>query len=377
MYQPYPGLLDLSDLTLEVQGELVKEDGTKFAPADNVILSNNSLHSFIKTVTVVANGTQIEFNNYYSLNSYIKQIIGFRSHDISQKGTLIGMHELGFNPVEFTDASFANIPEDVKKRMEKVKQDGFVFKGPLMIDLASVTSYLVNGIQLQLKIELQEPTYYIGSPNLTPKIRLSSIKLFSRVAKLRQNMGLATEKSIMRGPLVYNFKKFVGKTYVIPARQTQLSIESPFLGSIPHRLFAVMIDHSSFVGSSFKTNPQFFRHNDLKRVSITVNDTYRYNLTSQFTSDTTGLYYECLKAIGGDDDHLLSRDAFENGSTLLVFNLSPELLKEALHINKSGVLRMNIELGTPTDQNISLYLLGEFQSFMRVFSDRSISIHNT
>ena len=373
---PVQGLTDLSDLTLELKGYLTKEDGTQLVDADNVLILNNGLHSLIKSVTVIANNTQIEFSGNYSINSYINQITGFSPHDLLQRGELIGLRDPSFAPKQITDQHFADMPESLKRYMKRIKDEGIHFKGPLMIDIATVSSYLLSGVHIKIKIELHEPSYYLCSPNLRPKLKISSMKLFTRVLKLRQNMALGLENTIKRSPVVYSFRKQMGKSFVIPSRQTHINIENPFISGIPEKIFIVMIDHQAYVGSSYKSNSFYFDHNQLKRISITLNDSYKYNCTAQFPSDTTDIYYETLRALGSDHDHLLNRNVFEKGTTILAFNLNPELLKDALHLNKTGVLRVNIELTQPSQENISLYMLGEFQSYLKITHERQISLHH-
>ena len=370
------GLIDLSDLTLELGGKVTAEDGKPLGDDHNVVLANNGLHSFIKSITLFMNGTQVEVQPNYNYNSYLKNITNFDKSDIPTKGTLFGLRLPEFNPKEFTDETFEGMHNDLKKEMKRIKEHGFHFKGPLQLDVASAPSYLINNVPLRIRIELNEHGNILGSPNLKPKVKIEKMKLYTRVLYMRPNADLALQKSIANKPLVYHFTKFHTKNYILPAQQKVLYCENPFLSHVPSKIYIVLMDHQSYASSSYKLNPYRFDHCKLQRVTITLNDNIKYDISCNFPHDYTNIYYDTLKSLGGGTHHLLKRKYFDHGSTILVFNMENEILENGIHLNKSGTLRIQITLAEPPPNNISCYMMGESQSYFQISHDRRVTLHS-
>ena len=114
------------------------------------------MHSFVKSVTVTANGTQIEVQPNYTYNSYVKTLVSLSALDVPAKGSVIGFRKPDYNPPEYTAENFANIDNGTKHDIKKWKEHGFVFKAPLLLDISSVQAYLVPGVQLRIKLEMND-----------------------------------------------------------------------------------------------------------------------------------------------------------------------------------------------------------------------------
>ena len=371
-----PNLINLSNLCLSVKGTICKGDGTAYTIAENVMLTNNTMHSLIKSVTVHLNGTLVESTNNYAYNSMIKQLISLSNDDISRSGECVGLFSLDkFKGETYSD--LANLNEKLKNKMNSIKESGFDYYGPLHLDISSTHCYLAPSVEIQIKIDLNDSAFVIGASTDVdrPKYLIKSMTLHVQHLAVRTNASLALEKSMFTGNLCYPFRKFMSKTVLIGANQTMLSCENIYQGVIPACLYFVFLDLNAFSNKSYTTNKLHFHHRDLRNVKITVNNKVAYNIKSKFNHETTELYSTILQSLGGDgQSHLLKYDDWLNGCSVFAFNLNGEMLKGGIHPTMSGAnLRLELELDK-NDKNLVLYLLGEFQSSFEINHSRQVTL---
>ena len=73
-----PALIDLNDICLEIKGKITKSDGALLGEEDNIVLTNNFLHSCLKSISLYLNGILVESQTNYAHNAMIKQLTKFK-----------------------------------------------------------------------------------------------------------------------------------------------------------------------------------------------------------------------------------------------------------------------------------------------------------
>ena len=137
-----------------------------------------------------------------------------------------------------------------------------------------------------------------------------------------------------------------------------------------------MMNHHSFSSADFKRNSLHLIHNKLQHIRVKVNDETKVSVGCEFPTDTCSPYFETLRGIGGENNHMLKRKYFDHGCSVLVFTLSPELLSDGLNIAKKGNLRVELDFAEPPDYNTTVYMIGETPAYFKVDGDRRVTYHS-
>ena len=375
---PSNDLIDLSNLVLDIKAQVVDSNGQALGDAIKFNLTNNTLHSIIRSVTVFFNGVQVEHQNLYSYNALLKTLTGFKPEDLETYGELIGLNSpKQWNPVSFTDGNYGNMPIRLSNKLKEVKSHGLHLRGPLALDIGSTDQYLVNGVAIRIRLELAEDAHIIGlaaGNDDDARLRISSIKLLATHLATRTNSSLALEQSLTAGNLVYPFKKYLPKTLVLGAGQSTLSVDNLYLGIVPKSISFFIMGMTTLTENKFDTNKQFFPHNNLRNVHISVDNRVRYNINTSFPHDANELYYHVLKSIGPDSYHLLDKQSWINGSTIVHLDLTNELLEDGMQLNETGNVRFSIELDKPAEKNLILYLIAETDATFSINAQRQVTV---
>lgn len=364
-------LIDLRNIDFELKGRILQRDNNPIATDQEICLANNTLHSIIKSVNIHLNNTQVENQQGYAINSMIKVLTSFDPALIKSTGSLFGLRSPEFNPESLSATSLTNIPDDLRSEYAEIKEGGFSFRSPLLIDISSVKSYLINGVSLRIRLELNSDNFVLGL-NENHKLQIDSAKIYVKKYFLRDNIALAMETALKTKPMMYTFKKYINKSYIIPSNQTNIHIENPFLSVIPKKVYLGILDMKAFNGDYTK-NPLYFKHANMSHIQISVNNNIRYNLHSNFPHDFSSPYYEALRTLP-PSSHLLTKKAFMNGNSIFCFDFAPEYGETGYICNQSGTMRLNLEFKSPYNGNLVIYLLGETDGIFQVDSERKVQL---
>ncbi len=89
-------------------------------------------------------------------------------------------------------------------------------------------------------------------------------------------------------------------------------------------------------------NGLYFQHADLSHVHITVNGATIYNVRSSFPHHALKLFYTTLESLGLDTRNSLTFDSFNKGRTVRFFNFVTEDVHNAIPLDKSGNIIINL-----------------------------------
>ena len=364
-------LTDLSDLCLSVKGSLKKNDNTPLGEDDNFSLANCTLHSLFKSVNIYLNQVQISSDSNYSHTSMVKHLTRFSNGEIESGGCLIGLRNpKDFNPMKYESTSFT---DEIQLANTLLREKGFYYQGKLEIDAGALDSYLINNVEIRIRLQIADNVQIIGCEvGKNFQISIDDLKLHVTHYELRKNASIALEKALTKSPMVYPFKRHVPKSVILARNQTSIQIDSPFHGHIPKKLYIFMTHLDADRKCEFNT----FHYSKfgLSRLRISVDNIDAYNINC---SEENELYYNTLKSINKGDT-LLTKETWGKGSNIIVLDMNTEIGMEEsplnLQLSKRGNMRINLEFGQNNDHNIIVYLLGEFSATLQINYNREITL---
>ena len=140
---------------------------------------------------------------------------------------------------------------------------------------------------------------------------------------------------------------------------------------IPSKLYMLLVDMEAYSGT-FKKNPLFLRHGDLNGLSVSINGRSVHNFTVSLPKQFAPLYHYTLKALGIEQHHIISYDAFTKGRMIIALDLMAEDVKAAIDPEFTGNLRINMSFSRATASNQVLLLFGDTQGIIRINGSRQI-----
>lgn len=168
--------LDLRRSRLYVKCAIVKSDGTKLATSEKTGIINIPLQSMWSQVDTYLNGKLVSLNtSYYPWKAYLKlllsngQDIG-RSQLQSQLYYLDDMDTKDADPVSGSNGGLA-------QRYQYTKDSRiFDMEGPLYEDIFRLDKYLVNGVDVNLKLFRNRASFVLMSDEAAPTYKLELVE---------------------------------------------------------------------------------------------------------------------------------------------------------------------------------------------------------
>ena len=375
--------IDLSKLILEIKLSLSKSgDQTKLGDDDHFSFVNGIGNTLFKAVQVYVGDQVCESNPLYSYWSYIKMLTSFSPDSMETLGALTGFRndatKSGSRISTFTTASFTDASDKEKTFMSNCKEHGLHLTFPLMIDMASSDQYLLDGVNVRIRLEMAKQEWFLNGEANVADVRcnvdfatLHVTRLCpypSALNSLNKALGAGTGR-VTRTV----FNKTLSKQLVLARGQTSLTSDLPFGQVIPERLYCIIVPMPAFAGS-YNENGLYFGHHNISEVALTMNGSVMYNNSMKFPHECSRVFYQTLEALGLENKTVLSYDVFKEGHTLFVFNLLPEDLRNTLPVEQTGNLRLSITLKEGIDKNMIVMLFGDIKSVLSIDQSRNVQV---
>lgn len=370
--------LDLPSLSLELDISLTKTDGKTALGADDfaILAEGAGMSTLFKNVTCFLNEKMVESNSMFAVWGFIKALTSIRPDQLSTLGRNGGLYPT-YAPSTFTEESFKRDASFLGELAALTRGGKSVnLCTPVMLDIASIDAFLLDMVDVRLRFELGAQSFVINSDksNREYQYTINSARLWidrvipfpSALKALNQSMFDTNE------PVEYIYNRTLQKSYILGVNQTSLTADLLWSQVIPRRLYAVIVDLEALTGK-YASNGVYFQHGDLSNVSVAINSSPVYQLSSDFDNDKFScLYFETLKALGLEQSHLLSRDAFKNGRTVLAFSFDGSE-EGTLSKELSGNLRVTLNFATPQNKNRCILFFGESTGVIRIDGKRTVS----
>ena len=370
--------IDMSSLALELKLRVTKSDGSLLVPDDKLVFVNGLLHTLFKSVSVFLSGVQVENSYMYGYSSLLKLFTNLNPHHIGKLGrnAFFYRDEKGSGIIDtYEESYFTNLNKLEKSVVDTIKEDGLHLCGPLMIDLCGIDGYLLDDVDVNIRLEFASPSFVINTHQDGSgfKLHIDLCKLWvTRVFPQPEAMAaLNTSLSEPGSFIEYIYNKQVSKSYVIGQNQSSIAVDLPWGNCIPSKLYLMIVNMEAYSGI-YKKNPLFLTHADLNGLSVSINGRTVHNFTVSLPKQFAPVYHYTLKALGLEQHHLVSYDAFTKGRMIIALDLMAEDVKEAIDPEFSGNLRINISFSKAADSNRILLLFGDTQGIIRINGSRQI-----
>ncbi|XP_061190601.1 uncharacterized protein F54H12.2-like [Saccostrea echinata] len=373
--------IDLKRSRLYIKARILKADGTSLTANEKTGIINLPLQSMFSQMDVYLNNKLVSFNtNNYPWKSYLKTIL-FSGRDelSSQKQSELFFKDEG----NLGDANAYNGGNAGLVLRYGYTQQSKTFKleGNLMEDIFDIDKYLINGVDIYIKLFRSSAPFVIMSAAASPAYKLELQDVVYKLAKVRVDQGvlLNHSKQIETTPVKYPITRNELKMNTIPKGSTEFYWDNIFPQAIPDRLVVALVDQKA-VNGDYTKNPFNFENFDLTDVGVYINGEsvpgrpLQTDFTAgHFSTAYTRLFEACGKW-NRDEGLIITRSNFGNGYSLFVFTIDPcGFGEEYLNLIRRGNTRLELKFKQATTKAANVLVFATFSSLLEIDRSRDIN----
>lgn len=361
-------ILQESNLYLKLKMTLSKVDKSEVAEGDWGVVTpcNNLLHSLFSRVDISVNSQSLSMSpSNYAYRSYLEKFLGHAKS--ARKGYL----------------SAALYREDADERKDYIKARGTDKKvstidlmDKLHLDLTFQDKALVGNLNVVITLFPNTVDFCFELPNThTLKMEIIDPTLLIHKAKVTPKLLEGHSHGWKRGSSKYTVTRTEVKHMSILNGTTDKQIDL-IRGQIPRRMFVMMVESTSFTGSTLK-DPFKFDHFNINHLACYLDGVchpyrpYEPNFTSRLYIKEFLALYQALNQNGTDTYMQIDRDAYADGNAIFAFNFTPDLSSgpgAIGHVNeiKRGEVRLHLKFSSALAKNVTLLLFLEYDNLIEI-----------
>ena len=261
---------------VDATGDVFTQDNTKSAlPVDQI------LHSMWSSVDIKLNQKLVSTSGTnYMYKALIENLLNY-DHDCKK----IQMSSIGFTGESgsFTQRHPTKTPVNygLKERGEWFKKLNTIpgstnptcveFMGPLMADICNQDRYILNGVDIDIKLWPNRDEFRLITfpDNTKAKLVIEEIKLLVCKVKLSPVTILSHASVLKENNALYPYQKTDIRTKHMASGSYGETLEEIYQGQVPSRLIVGFVESESYNGS-FSKNPFHFQNFNLSKIGFYV-----------------------------------------------------------------------------------------------------------
>lgn len=236
----------------------------------------------------------------------------------------------------------------------------FDLEGPLYLDCFYLDKYLINGVDLQMRLFRSRPEFVMMSTETSPSYKVTILDAVFKACKIRVDSAILLNhaETITKTPARYNYVKSDVKMTTISDQTSEFYWDDVWNGKRPSKMYVAFVKQSG-VNGSYSSNPFNFHHFNLSEIVVTVNGEpvpvrplkLDYGDNKNYVTALCNLYQASEKWYK-EEGLIIDRDSFSKGYAIYAFDLVPNDLGEGyinlVHQGNVGVYARFAQATTET-----------------------------
>lgn len=349
--------LDLAGSQLYVKLKVKKGNGSKIVSTDKVGPVNLFLQALFSTTEVTLQNKAIITSNYNPYRAMFETLLNFgQDAKSSQLLSQLFIKDDSDHP-EDTDPGGNN--NGLFLRAKYISLSKYLdLQGPIFHDLFSMSRYLMNQVDVKLKLYRSSPAFCLSSADASPDYQIEIHDIYLLVKKIRVNPAVIYGHSeiLKTSNAKYPFTRGECRIQSIPSGSTSFHWNNIFQGQKPSRVVIGFV-LSKAVSGDYKANPFNFINCGIQSICLYADgipvggNPIKLDFTASNGPTVMRAYTELFQSTGKwkqDAGNDINRDDFITGQTLFVFQLEPYFSEHGSYLSlvKTGNLRLDVQFKT-------------------------------
>ena len=371
--------INLKQTLLHIKVKVLKADGT--APGTSLAaLINLPLHTLWSQVDVSLQQKLVNpATNNYCYKALLETLLSYDKSAKESQLQAAGYYKDTASTIEATHPiTGGNVGLTGRYGLTKNNKTA-EFIGPLHADICQQNRLLLNGVEVQIKLWPAQTQFCLMSSFDKTEFKVEIADAVLKVCKVTVNpsVTLAHSMTLETTPSKYPYERTEIKTYTIASGNFSFKAENLFQGAIPSRMVIGFVKTAAYRGD-YKLNPFNFVHAKLNSLAVYLNDESipAKPLRPDFTTGTyiNGYYslFTGLDKDGKDVGNGISRDDYDNGYTLFVFELQPGAGSGHFPLIKRGALNIEATFGEALSENLTAIVMAKFPDMIQIDNTRNV-----
>lgn len=371
--------INLKQSLLHIKVRVLKADGSP-PGNDHAALINLPLHTLWSQVDVSLQQKLISpATNNYCYKALLETVLSYDKGAKESQLQAAGYYKDTANTIEASQPITGG-NAGLSARYGLTKDEATAdFIGPLHADICQQNRLLLNGVEVQIKLWPANSQFCLMSASDTAEFKVDIVDALIKVCKVTVNpsVTLAHSKILETTPAKYPYERSEIKTYTIPAGNFSFKAENLFQGAIPSRMVIAFVKTAAYTGD-YTLNPFNFVHANLNSLAVYLNDESipAKPLRPDFTTlNYVSCYYSLFTGLDKDGKDLgngISREDYDNGYTLFVYELQPGAGSDHFPLIKRGVLNVEASFAQALNQNLTAIVMAKFPDMIQIDNTRNV-----
>ena len=363
--------IDLNRICLGLDVKLYNPDEKDAATPDNLLFSNNTLHSLFSDIEIFLNGKLITISNN---NFHHAAFVGTElSTDPVSQRTWTVYQGYRYRPNREKNLEVKN---KIMKKFADYGACSLYLYGAPHVDFLDCERLLLPGVTLHL--HLYRSPIFCALENLTdldadavksldknpPVVVIEKASLFVNKIVLSDTVKLSIERALTKSSAVYPYIENSTKIFIIQSGQNCFVKENIFGTEHFRRLTMCMVRNRFFRGATTASTPFSYEKFDLQKVELLRGNGLPIAGTPLNTSNDTRLFYNVITALGFErGGNGVALEDYQDNHFYLVFDLTSttEASKSlTLFPELTGAgITLKVSFSNALPEAVELFLIGE------------------
>ena len=389
---------DLSRTELYVRIKIEDSSGDVFQQTDaaSALPVDQILHSMWGSVDIKLNQKLVSTSGTnYMYKALLENLLNY-SHDCKK----IQMSSIGFSGESGnfaqTHPKVTPINYGLKERGEWFKKVNTIpgstdptcveFIGPLMADICNQDRYILNGVDIDIKLWPNRDEFHlITHPSgTTAKLIIEEVKLLVCKVKLSPVTLLAHASILREHNALYPYQKTDVRTKHLAKGSYGDTLEDIYQGQVPSRLVVGFVESESYNGS-FSKNPFHFQNFNLGKIGFYVDGEsvphhpYEFDFKNcQYLQGLLSLYRVTGK-LNENTDIGITRSSYREGYNLIAFEVDPTTSPDFRYLGEGrvGRTRLEIKFKEQLPEGVNIILYATFPETLEIDESRVVRIDDS
>ena len=365
---------DLESFALELKLKIKNHDGSDLPDDATLTLIDGAGHRILSKCSLYLNGVPCESNAYFGLYNSIKTYLGMSKSELQSIGRNMYYKSMSTKIYDnITNASFENRTAD-ETDIQAECRNVIHLMIPIGLEISSSGIFLMNGVDIRLRFDLSPASLMINTAHAQGyKYDIETAKLWTQKIVPNPDALFSLSKSLLNNnsSIEYVFERPVIKSFVLPLGQTNLSFDNIFNGIIPHKLCLFFIRQSA-VSGNYAFNGAYLSSCNISSLQLQLNGNIVTSLNTSFPHNIANVFHHTLINNGDIGRNLLSLKTYREGRTIFVWDLRASDSSDTIPLERSGNLRLSIQLSTANRVNYIVYVVGVTNGLISVDAGKRV-----